>query len=125
MRAVIVATLLLVALLAAPLVGEQPTEKDKRIKEIAAEIAALEKKLADLRSELAKLQGQLAPIGAPETEKLRAAIHKGVNNLRAEKKLAPLVRNAKLDAAAQKHAENMASQEKLAHELDGKTVKDR
>lgn len=61
MRAVIVATLLLAAFLGAPLVGQQPTEKDKRIKEIAAEIATLEKRLADLKRELAKLQGQPSP----------------------------------------------------------------
>ena len=35
------------------------------------------------------------------------------------------VRNEQLDTAAQKHAENMARQDKLTHELDGKRSKDR
>jgi uncharacterized protein YkwD len=62
---------------------------------------------------------------ADSTDKVRESVHKAVNELRADGKVAPLKRNAKLDAAAQKHAENMARQQKQEHELDGKTVKDR
>jgi uncharacterized protein YkwD len=58
-------------------------------------------------------------------DKVRDVVFKAVNDLRAEGKVAPLKRNAKLDAAAQKHAENMAKQQKAAHDLDGKSVKDR
>jgi uncharacterized protein YkwD len=63
----------------------------------------------------------------PETvDKWRVDLHKALNDLRAEGKVAPLKRNAKLDWAAQKHAENMARQDKFAddlknaHVLDGK-----
>jgi uncharacterized protein YkwD len=68
-------------------------------------------------------------VAAQESEtvnKLRDDLHKAINDLRAEDKVAPLKRNAKLDAAAQKHAENMARQDKLGddlkypHVLDGK-----
>jgi uncharacterized protein YkwD len=59
------------------------------------------------------------------TDKARESIFKAVNDLRADGKVAALKRNAKLDAAAQKHAENMAKQQKASHELDGKTLKDR
>jgi uncharacterized protein YkwD len=55
----------------------------------------------------------------------RDAIHDKVNELRNKDGLLPLTRNAKLDAAAQKHAENMAKHDKYAHELDGKRCKDR
>ena len=58
-------------------------------------------------------------------DKVRESILKAVNELRADGKVAPLKPNAKLEAAAQKHAENMAKQQKLDHELDGKTPKDR
>jgi uncharacterized protein YkwD len=64
---------------------------------------------------------------ADDTAKLRKALFQGVNELRAEGKASlPLARNAKLDAAAQKHAENMARQDKYGddsktgHVLDGK-----
>jgi uncharacterized protein YkwD len=70
----------------------------------------------------------LVLVGAQGTEiadKYRDAIHDKVNELRAKGQFQPLLRNAKLDAAAQKHAENMARQEKSAHELDGKRSKDR
>jgi uncharacterized protein YkwD len=62
---------------------------------------------------------------ADSTDKVRESLHKAVNELRADGKVAALKRNAKLDAAAQKHAENMARQQKQAHTLDGKNVKDR
>jgi uncharacterized protein YkwD len=63
--------------------------------------------------------------GADAVDKSRDSIHDKVNELRAKGQLEALGRDAKLDAAAQKHAENMARQEKSAHELDGKRVKDR
>jgi uncharacterized protein YkwD len=62
---------------------------------------------------------------ADSTDKVRESVHKAVNELRVDGKVAALKRNAKLDAAAQKHAENMARQQKQEHELDGKTVKER
>jgi uncharacterized protein YkwD len=71
----------------------------------------------------------LSLVGAQESEtvdKWRDDLHKAINDLRAEGKVAPLKRNAKLDAAAQKHAENMARQYKFGddlknlHVLDGK-----
>lgn len=42
------------------------------------------------------------------------------NLYRARVGAKPLTQNAQLSAAAQKHAENMASQNRLAHQLDGK-----
>ena len=42
-----------------------------------------------------------------------------------DKELPPLKMNEKLMEAARKHAENMAAQEILEHELDGKTPADR
>jgi uncharacterized protein YkwD len=68
---------------------------------------------------------------AQATDQLRADLFRRVNDLRAKEKVAALVRNAKLDAAAQKHAENMAKQDKVSddekngHVLDGKTPKQR
>lgn len=44
---------------------------------------------------------------------------------KADKELSPLKMNPKLMEAARKHAENMATQEKMEHELDGKNVADR
>jgi uncharacterized protein YkwD len=44
---------------------------------------------------------------------------------KADKKLESLKMNPKLMDAARKHAENMASQQKMAHELDGKIPPDR
>src|SRR3954451_2607533 len=44
---------------------------------------------------------------------------------KADKCLEPLKMNPKLTEAARKHAANMAAQEKLEHELDGKTPSDR
>jgi uncharacterized protein YkwD len=63
--------------------------------------------------------------GTDFIDKYRDAIYDKVNELRDKGNLLPLLRNDKLDAAAQKHAENMAKQEKHSHELDGKRVKDR
>jgi uncharacterized protein YkwD len=63
--------------------------------------------------------------GPDVVDKYREGILKGVNELRAKSDALPLTRNEKLDAAAQKHAENMAKQERLAHRLDGKSVKER
>jgi uncharacterized protein YkwD len=64
---------------------------------------------------------------APDSlQKYREEIVKGINELRAAKKVAPLVRNVKLEAAAQKHAANMAKQDKYGddgkngHILDGR-----
>jgi uncharacterized protein YkwD len=67
-------------------------------------------------------------VGAPGTDsadKFRDALHDKVNELRAKEGLLPLTRNEMLDPAAQKHAENMAKQDKMAHELDGKRSLDR
>jgi uncharacterized protein YkwD len=47
------------------------------------------------------------------------------NKARADNKLPPLKPNALLFQAARAHSENMAKQDKLAHELDGKRVGDR
>jgi uncharacterized protein YkwD len=66
-----------------------------------------------------------AAVQQDPTDKLRESMFDTINTYRTKAKVEPLVRNAKLDAAAQKHAENMAKQEKLAHELDGKRVLDR
>lgn len=44
------------------------------------------------------------------------------NKARAANKLAPLTPNAALFQAARGHSENMAKQDNLAHELDGKRV---
>src|SRR5437764_557289 len=59
------------------------------------------------------------------TDKLRESMFDALNTYRSKAKVEALTRSARLDAAAQKHAENMARQEKLAHELDGKRVSDR
>jgi uncharacterized protein YkwD len=48
-----------------------------------------------------------------------------VNQARARAKLSQLVVNPLLTKAAKQHTENMAKQEKMEHELDGKTVKHR
>jgi uncharacterized protein YkwD len=63
--------------------------------------------------------------GAEILDKYRDGIHNKVNELRAKGKLDPLTRNAELEAAAQKHAENMAKHDKYSHELDGKRSADR
>jgi uncharacterized protein YkwD len=58
-------------------------------------------------------------------DKVRESILKAVNEMRADGKVVPLKVNAKLETAAQKHAENMAKQQKQEHDLDGKTPRDR
>jgi uncharacterized protein YkwD len=58
-------------------------------------------------------------------DKYRDDIHAKVNELRAKGMVEALTRSDKLDAAAQKYAENMAKQEKSAHDLGGKRAKDR
>jgi uncharacterized protein YkwD len=63
--------------------------------------------------------------GVQTVDKYRDALHDKINELRGKRDLLPLARNEKLDAAAQKHAENMAKQEKCSHELDGNRSKDR
>jgi uncharacterized protein YkwD len=66
-----------------------------------------------------------------EFDKFRDLVFKGVNEMRAKKDLAPLKRNTKLDAAAQKHAENMAQQDKFGDDdkngaiMDGKGLLER
>jgi uncharacterized protein YkwD len=61
----------------------------------------------------------------PDPDKVRESLFQAINELRTDAKKAALKRNTKLDAAAQKHAENMAKQQKQEHTLDGKTVIDR
>jgi len=66
------------------------------------------------------------PVIAQTTDDLRAEQLRRINEYRMKDKVPALVRNAKLDAAAQKHAENMARQDKVSdsdkngHILDGK-----
>ncbi len=48
-----------------------------------------------------------------------------VNEARKKEKLQPLKANAVLKQIARLHSENMAKQEKMAHQLDGKSVGDR
>jgi uncharacterized protein YkwD len=60
-----------------------------------------------------------------DLDKARDAIFDGVNKLRAKGELTALKRNSTLDDVAQKHAENMAKQDKLSHKLDDKMNKDR
>src|SRR5262245_42199261 len=60
-----------------------------------------------------------------DVDKARQLIIDLTNKHRAADGLAPLKSNATLMAVAQKHAENMARQDKAAHVLDGKGDKDR
>jgi hypothetical protein len=60
-----------------------------------------------------------------EIEKARQELLTRINKVRASNKVAPLKLHDTLQTLAQKHAENMARQEKLEHELDGKSVSDR
>lgn len=65
---------------------------------------------------------------SPDAMKLSAdesAVIELVNAERKKAGLPPLKPNAKLMAAARDHAANMAKQEKLEHDLDGKTPADR
>jgi uncharacterized protein YkwD len=48
-----------------------------------------------------------------------------INKERATDHLAPLSRHKELDLAAQRHAENMAAQNKMSHELDDQNPVDR
>src|SRR5688572_29706385 len=48
-----------------------------------------------------------------------------LNKERKKEKLPELTVNALLQKAAKQHSENMAKQEKMTHELDGKGVSDR
>jgi uncharacterized protein YkwD/transglutaminase-like putative cysteine protease len=68
---------------------------------------------------------QPGPKAEEKNAELREEIFKLTNAFREAEKRQPLKRNALLDAAAQKHAENMARQKKLTHDLDGKTPQDR
>ena len=53
-------------------------------------------------------------------DKLRERMFKDVNALRAVKKVAPLKRSTKLDAAVQTYSEKLAKQDKLEDNQDGK-----
>jgi hypothetical protein len=68
------------------------------------------------------LPGSGAGPDTDEFEKARQELLTRINKVRAESKVAPLKLNDILQTLAQKHAENMARQEKLEHELDGKSV---
>jgi uncharacterized protein YkwD len=63
--------------------------------------------------------------GQDTMDKYKDALLDKVNELRSKGDQTPLTRNDKLDAAAQKHAENMAKADKMTHELDGKRSPDR
>jgi uncharacterized protein YkwD/DNA-directed RNA polymerase subunit RPC12/RpoP len=67
----------------------------------------------------------LVPLSANESDEARQQILQQINGLRAVALAVPTKRNAKLEAAAQKHAENMARKEMLEHDLDGKDPADR
>jgi len=56
---------------------------------------------------------------------MASKIAKWTNTYRKENKKQPLHLSAALTRAAQQHALNMATQEQMAHELDGKTYEDR
>jgi uncharacterized protein YkwD len=68
---------------------------------------------------------------AQTTDDARADLFRRINDVRAKGKVQPLVRNKKLDSAAQKHAENMAKQDKFGdegkngHIMDGKDPRQR
>ena len=57
--------------------------------------------------------------GVKLTEEEQAIVD-ATNKEREQQKLAPLKPNEKLFKAARAHSENMAKQDKMAHELDGK-----
>jgi len=64
--------------------------------------------------------------GLADLAAVRAEMLAGVNRLRAEAGVAPLVENAKLDAAAQEHAEDMLARNYYDHKSpEGKQVGDR
>jgi uncharacterized protein YkwD len=60
-----------------------------------------------------------------DTDKARQQIIDLTNKHRASETVPAVKLNATLMAVAQKHAENMARQEKMSHLLDGKTSKER
>ncbi len=60
-----------------------------------------------------------------DIDKARDGIFEGINKLRAKADVPALKRNSVLDDVAQKHAENMAKQDKLSHKLDDKMNKER
>lgn len=65
------------------------------------------------------------PAAKFELTKEEKAILELTNKARAAEKLPPLTVNEALFRAARQHTENMAKQDKLEHELDGKRVSDR
>jgi uncharacterized protein YkwD len=75
--------------------------------------------------------GFAVPVFGQSQDELRDQLLRRINDVRAKGKVAALARNAKLDAAAQKHAANMARQDKFGdddkngHILDGKGMRDR
>jgi uncharacterized protein YkwD len=79
------------------------------------------------------LVGCSMAVGQPpsDNDKLRDSLFNKINDLRAEGKAAALKRDPLLDKVAQKHAENMAKQDKYGdddkngHFLDGKDPIDR
>jgi len=74
----------------------------------------------------------LSPFGArgetagPPFADLEAALHRGVNEARAERHLIPLERRAELDAVALAHSRDMVTRHYLAHESpEGKNALNR
>lgn len=61
------------------------------------------------------------PADKPKLSDEEKAVVEATNAERKKAGLEPLTPNAKLLEAARSHAENMARQDKLEHELDGKT----
>lgn len=66
-----------------------------------------------------------AAVPAAEKPTPQAEIIRLTNEFRKAQKLPPLKEDPRLSRAAQKHAENMARQGKIAHILDGKALRDR
>ena len=77
---------------------------------------------------LGSLSGDEAPPVVAKANKFAAdekALLDLANEARKKEKLQPLKVNAVLTKVARLHSENMAKQEKMAHQLDGKGVGDR
>ena len=77
---------------------------------------------------IGSLDGDKAPPVAAKVGKHDAdekALLDLLNEARKKEKLLPLKVNATLTKAARAHSENMANKEKMAHQLDGKSVGDR
>ena len=70
-------------------------------------------------------QNAVGPSESQLAQTHQNAVLEQVNELREKEGLEPLKLNAKLTAAAQKHAENMISTGQFEHEIDGKKVQDR